>query len=142
MTRMVNRRSVLSVSCASLLLVPIVSRGQAGTADSAPIPDGTNRLYAIEIKVGPKWVASKAAHEQEFFREHSANLRALREQGSLVFGARYGDKGLVVLSVQSEAVARALVEQDPSIKHGTFSYDLYEFSVFYGGTVQPAARKR
>lgn len=142
MTRMVNRRSVLSVCCASLLLVPVVSRGQAGAAASTPTSEGTNTLYAIEIKVGPKWVASRSAHEQAFFREHSANLRTLRDQGSLVFGARYGDKGLVVLSAESEAAARALVEQDPSIKHGTFSYDLYEFSVFYGGTVQPVARKR
>jgi hypothetical protein len=47
------------------------------------------------------------AHEQSWFREHSANLRRLREDGSLVLGARYADKGLVVLSAVSEDEAHA-----------------------------------
>ena len=107
-----------------------------------PALQAAGRLYAVEFKVGPQWVTAKAAHEQAYFREHSSNLGRLREQGSLVLGARYGEKGFVVLSAESEGAARAMVEQDPSVRHGTFAYELHEFSVFYGGAVQPSARKK
>lgn len=143
MTRMASRRSFVSLACVACLLAShAVSRAQPVAAASTPAPQIASRLYAVEFKVGPRWVASKPAHEQEHFREHSANLGKLREQGSLVLGARYGDKGLVVLSAESQAAARAMVEQDVSVKNGTFSYELHEFSVFYGGAVQPVARRR
>jgi uncharacterized protein YciI len=101
------------------------------TAQSPPPP--STRLFAIEVRTGPAWDASKPPQEQSFFREHSAHLRALREQGRIVAGARYGDKGLVVLSVASEAEARALMQQDPSMRHGTFAFELNAMNVFYPG---------
>lgn len=103
-------------------------------------PAATGPLYAVEFKVGPRWVAGKPPPEQDQFREHSANLRKLREQGSLVIGARYGDKGFILLAAESEAAARALIDADPAVQHGTFVYELNEFSVFYGGAVQPRPR--
>jgi uncharacterized protein YciI len=139
MERMTSRRwLLLGALCVWLPLLPVVSRAQA-TAP-ALIADSSSRLFAVEYKVGPRWVASKAPQEQEYFREHSEHLSKLREQGSLVLGARYSDKGLVILAAESESAARGMVEQDPSVKNGTFSYELNEFSVFYGGSVQPRRR--
>jgi uncharacterized protein YciI len=62
-------------------------------------------------------VASLAdfAQEQAHFREHSANLRQLREDGALVFGARCSDKGLVVLAASSLEAARAMMDRDPRL---------------------------
>ncbi len=120
----------------------ITGPARAQLAASAPANESSHKLFAVEFKVGARWVAGRAPHEQEYFREHSANLRKLREQGSLIVGGRYSDKGLVVLSAESESAARAMVEQDPSVKNGTFSYELHEFSVFYGGSVQPQRRKQ
>ena len=91
--------------------------------------------------MGPKWDAARPAHEQALFREHSANLRRLRDTGSLVRGARYSDKGLVVLSAPSIAEARAMMDQDPSIAAGVFVYEVHPFNVFYPGTVQPRSRR-
>ena len=127
---------------ALLVALPLASRAEdaaAPASEAATAPE--KKLFAVEIKIGPQWVAGKAPGEQAYFREHSANLRALREQGSLLLGARYGDKGLVVLAADSEAAARAMIDQDPAVTHGTFSYELFEFSVFYGGSVQPPPRK-
>jgi uncharacterized protein YciI len=130
------------VRLSAVVGLSITGLAQAQLAASAPAVDSSHKLFAVEFKVGARWVTGRAPHEQEYFREHSANLRKLREHGSLIMGARYGDKGLVVLSAESESAARAMVEQDPSVKNGTFSYDLHEFSVFYGGSVQPQLRKQ
>lgn len=111
----------------------------AATA-SAPPAAAPKPYFAVEIKTGPGWVASKPPQEQAFFREHSAHLRRLREAGTLVMGARYGDKGLLVLAAESAAAARALIEQDPSMRAGTFVFELHEFGVFYGGQLQPPPR--
>ncbi len=99
------------------------------------------RLYAVEIKTGPKWDAAKAPGEQAFFREHSANLRRLRDTGHIVMGARYSDKGLLVFTAKSAAEVRALMEQDPSISAGTFTYEVHDFNVFYPGTLQSKPRR-
>ena len=98
-------------------------------------------LFAVEIKTGPMWDQAKPPQEQAHFREHSANLKRLRDAGSLLLGARYSDKGLVVLAAQSEAEARAMMEEDPSIKAGVFKYELHPFNVFYGGSVNPRPRR-
>lgn len=94
----------------SVLLALALFAVPALPQDVQPAPD--LQLFAIEIKVGPKWDAAKPPHEQALFREHSANLRRLREAGTLVIGARYSDKGLVVLSATSLAEARAMMDQD------------------------------
>jgi uncharacterized protein YciI len=98
-------------------------------------------MFAVEISTGSKWDPSKPAHEQEFFRDHSSNLKRLRDAGALVIGARYSDKGLVVLAAQDEASARAMMDEDPSIKAGVFKYQIHPFNVFYGGTVSPRVRR-
>jgi uncharacterized protein YciI len=109
---------------------------------AASTTDASSRLYAVTFRTGRAWDAGKPAHEQAHFREHSANLRKLREQGSLVVGARYGETGLIVLLAPSEPAARAMIEQDPTVQNGVFAFELHELSVFYGGTLQPPPRGR
>ena len=96
---------------------------------------------AAEITIGPKWDTSKAAEEQTYFREHSANLRQLREHGALVVGARYSDKGFLVLAAPSLEAARAMLDRDPSMAAGVFAYHVHEMSVFYPGTVPARSRR-
>lgn len=90
---------------------------------------------------GPAWDAAKRPQDQPHFREHSLNLKRLRDQGRLLMGARYADKGLVLLQAANEEEAHAMMKQDPSIQAGVFSYTLSEFRVFYGGTLQPPPRR-
>ena len=112
----------------------------AGTTVARAADPPAANLYAVEITIGPSWDKAKAAHEQPYFREHSANLGKLREKGALVLGARYSDKGLVVLQAASAQDARAMMDEDPSIQNGVFAYQLHDFNVFYGGSVQPRRR--
>lgn len=128
----------MMLSHASFAQTPSVTSSPSQSPSPSAAP---TKLFAIEIKTGTSWDAAKPAHEQAFFREHSANLKKLRDQGSLVFGARYSDKGLVVLVAISADEAHAMMKQDPSVQARIFAYELHDFNVFYGGTVQPKARK-
>jgi uncharacterized protein YciI len=114
----------------------------ASRAETPPAPAEveTLPLFAVEVRVGPKWDPSKKPHEQALFREHSANLKVLREAGHLVVGARYSDVGLVILAAESEEAARAMIDADPSIAAGTFTYRIHPFNVFYPGTLRSPVR--
>lgn len=124
------------------LLATLVSSQAIAQAPASAEADQPNRLFAVQIRTGPKWDASKPARDQLHFREHSANLKRLRDGGHLVMGARYSDVGFIVLSAKSEAAAKAMMDEDPSIKAEVFRYDIHLMSVFYPGTVEaPRASK-
>lgn len=113
----------------------------ASQSASQPVLAAEPSLFAIEIRVGAKWDHTKPPQEQAYFREHSANLRRMREAGILVMGARYSDKGLVVVSVASAADAKAQMDPDPAIAAGTFTYEVHPFGVFYGGELKVRPRR-
>ena len=127
-------RSMWGLAWALLLTVAAATASAEEAAASVAASSG--RLYAVEIRTGPAWDQAKPAHEQAWFKEHSAHLRKLREQGGLVLGARYSDKGFIVLRAASAEEARAMMDQDVSIRNATFRYELHDFNVFYGGAVQ------
>lgn len=112
-------------------------------AQETPIPaaDTALRTFAIEIRTGPKWDSEKPPQEQAHLREHSANLKRLRDEGRLVMGARYGDKGLVIVTAHDLEEARALMAADPSIGAQVFAFQAYPFNVFYPGDIKAAARQ-
>lgn len=142
-----QRRLALATSIIALVAsVAWHVHAQSGPANTASAPAASSNeaelpLFAVEIKIGPKWDSTKPPPEQAFFREHSANLRRLREAGHIKLGARFGDKGLIVLAAASIDEARAWMNADSAMQHGTFSFELHPFAVFYGGSVSPARRR-
>ena len=135
---------------------PSASRGQTAAASapagasgpaSAPPTSSPGPLtdarptFAVEIRTGPAWDASKPPQAQALFREHSVHLRRLRDEGHILVGARYADKGLLLVTAADVAAARALFEADPSMKAGTFAFELHALAVFYGGCVHPPPRR-
>ncbi len=129
--------------CLAALALIAFAATSCALAQGASAPSGAPEplLFAVEIKVGPNWDQSKAPQEQAFFREHSANLRRMREAGVLVMGARYSDKGLVVVSAAAAAEVSAQMAQDPSMAAGTFAYEIHPFNVFYPGEIKPRPRR-
>lgn len=117
----------------------------AAGSDKTPPSDAAagpaTSLYAVEFRTGPAWVANKPPNAQAHFAEHSANLRRLREAGALRIGARYADKGLVVIEAASMDAARDMVDADPSIAAGTFVYEIHEFALFYEGNLTRPAKQ-
>ena len=118
----------------SLLLALACAVNQA----SAGVPPGkapVNDTFAATFRTGPAWDPAKAPPDQPHFAAHSQNLRALRAEGRLLLGARYGALGLVVLRAGSLEEARGFVERDPSVKAGTFAVDVEPFRTFMPGCV-------
>lgn len=132
-----HARTMMMAVASMLAILALASPALGQTA----APAAELKLFAVEIRTGPKWDPSKPPQDQGYFREHSANLKRLRDAGSLVMGARYSDKGLLVLAAPSIADARLMMEGDPSIGAGTFVFDVHDFNVFYPGTVQAAPRR-
>jgi hypothetical protein len=91
------------------------------------------KLFAVELTRGPAWDAAKPANEQPGFAEHSANIRRLTDTQALVIGARYGDKGLLVVTAPDEAGARGHFSADPMVARDVFRADVHPFSTFKHG---------
>jgi len=118
----------------SLLLALTCAVAQA-SAPAPPSKAPANETFAATFRTGPAWDAAKAPPDQPHFAAHSQNLRALRAEGRLLLGGRYGALCLVVLRAASLDEARALVERDPSVKAGTFAVDVQPFYPFMPGCV-------
>ncbi len=130
----------LLVGCAVIgTLASSVPRAE--TPAIAPKAEPVGNLYAVEIKTGAAWDTTKSKNEQPYFREHSSNLKRLRDGGNLVLGARYSDKGFVVLRAATEQDAHAMMQQDSSVQNRVFAYELHEFNVFYAGAVEAKRRR-
>lgn len=127
----------LLVAVGSIVLASCAHDNSVQSASVASAVESVEKLFAVEIKIGPNWDSAKPPNEQEFFSEHSANLKRLREAGHIVLGARYSDIGLIIFSARSAEEVRALMSQDPSMKAGTFKYEVHLLNVFYPGLVQP-----
>lgn len=92
------------------------------------------KLFSVQFTAGPKWDPAKPPVEQAHFKEHSLNLARLRQSGLLLFGARYGETGLIVLRAPDEASVKADLARDPAITNGTFNAAVHEFRPFFHGS--------
>lgn len=140
-TRLLAAARTVLQACATALLLGAAGAGASAQPASAPASAAELPLFAVEIKVGPKWDPARPPQDQAFFREHSSNLRRLREAGVLVMGARYADKGLVIVAAATASEVRAQMDLDPSMSAGTFAYEVHPFNVFYGGEVKTRPRR-
>ena len=139
---MPGRRKALSALALAVSAFVTSPRGVAQTSPPPANPGSTDTaLFAVEFRTGSSWDGGKQPHEQSFFREHSANLKRLRDEGRLVVGARYSDKGFVVLGASSESEARSLIDVDPSVQNKVFAYEIYAFNVFYSGCLATSRRR-
>lgn len=119
-----NASSLVSLLCMALSVL-------ASGASAAESP----ARFAVEIRIGDKWDATKPPQDQLYFRDHSANLKRLRDAGHLIMGARYSDVGLIIIAAASEAQVRSMMDEDPSFEAGVFRYEVHPFNVFYPGTL-------
>lgn len=87
--------------------------------------------YIVHFQTGPAWDASLPPDRQPTFGEHSANMNRLRQAGTILFGARYEEFGLIVLRAASLEAAQALLDADPGVQSGLFIYRLAPLNVFY-----------
>jgi uncharacterized protein YciI len=94
-------------------------------------------LFIAIFSLGPSWQADKTAHEQAYFKEHSANLKKLRAEKKILVGARYFDKGMIIIAAADEQEARAMLGSDPMVASKVFNLELHQFNPFYKGCIEP-----
>lgn len=112
-------------------------------ADSASAPDPAAlppASFVVVFSLGPKWDPAKPPPEQVGFREHGQNLGRLRKEERIVLGARYADKGMIILRAPDLAGARAELDRDPGVVAGLFTYEVHELNVFYDGCLERPKR--
>lgn len=106
----------------------LVSHAQTSSTDS---------LYIVTYTTGPSWDVSKKFHEQTYFKEHSSNLSSLRKAGTIKFGARYAEKGIIVIAAKSFKEAKDLITADQAVVNKLFNADVQKMNVFYPWKEQP-----
>jgi len=89
------------------------------------------QLFIVHFETGENWNDSLQPNEQVQFQEHSANLNHLRGVGTIMFGARYGDLGVIIIKANSLDAAKSLLEADPGVQAGIFKFRIESLSVFY-----------
>ncbi len=111
---------VLALVLACLLSAAVV-------ADEAPqLP-----RFIVHLETGPAWNPELPPGEQTRFKEHSANMNRLRTEGAILFGARYGEYGLLILEGASKETVTELLDADPGVKAGIFTYRIEPINIFY-----------
>jgi len=93
-------------------------------------------LYIVTYTTGSAWDASKQPNEQSWFKEHSANLSKLRKDGIIKAGARYADKGIIVVTAKSLIAAREVIFADTAVMNKLFVADVQKLNVFYEGCLE------
>jgi len=111
-----------------------VASGLLGTPNAEPAPN--LQQFIVHYTTGPSWVADAPFMSQPYAGHHSANLSKMRSDGVILFGARYSDKGMIIVNAESEAEARMLVERDSAVVTGTFIYEIESLHPFYFGCIE------
>jgi hypothetical protein len=117
---------------------PPASSPPAAADSVAALPAGHS--YLVLFSPGPNWDAMKAPPEQSGFREHGQNLGRLQTEGRIVLGARYSDKGMLVMRGKSLEAVRAELAEDPGVKAGIFSFEAHPLQPFYDGCLERTKR--
>jgi uncharacterized protein YciI len=88
--------------------------------------------YLLRPAFDQAFLAAATPDQREVFERHGTYLERLHEEGRVLFAGRCWDGpfGIVVLEVADEDEARAVVEDDPAVRLGVQSAELYSFNAF------------
>lgn len=111
-------------SCVAVLTLLLPAFAFADEMDS-------EQMFIVHFETGANWDESAPPAEQPQFHEHSANLKRLRQERTILFGARYADLGVIIIRADSLDSANALISADPGVQAGIFEYRVESLSVFY-----------
>ena len=90
--------------------------------------------YVALIQHGPAWVPGKQVWEQgRPVQQHLVAMRELYISGQLLLGGpyRHTPGGVAVLEADSHAAAVAIMDADPAVRAGVFSYELHALRAYF-----------
>jgi uncharacterized protein len=95
--------------------------------------------YLLRPAFDESFLAGATEEERAVFERHGEWLEAQYAEGRVRFAGRCydGPFGLVVLEADGEDDARRLMEEDPSVRAGVQSAELYPFKTFLARDQRP-----
>ncbi|GHN02094.1 hypothetical protein WSM22_35830 [Cytophagales bacterium WSM2-2] len=60
----------------------------------------------------------------------------MRKAKKISIGARYSDKGMLVLNAQNEAEVKSLILKDIAVQNKLFKVEIFPFNTFYKGCIE------
>jgi len=115
--------------CLGMLAMATVARAQTA-------PAAADSLFIVTYSLGDAWDQSKGPGEQPYFKEHGARLGQLRKDGVIKFGARYSDKGMIVIAAPTFVKAKEIVTADVAVQNKLFVADVQKLNIFYDGCLE------
>lgn len=90
-------------------------------------------MFVALIGHGPNWAAGKSVYEQgRAIDEHLVSMRRRFHEGSLLLGGPFDRAGgIAVLQVDSELVARQIMDADPAVIAEVMVYELFELTAYF-----------
>ena len=134
-----NKSNVIKILLIVLFTLPVACIEKVDTTrkvDSEKLatedmPLERTIYYIAFLRRGPKWTADITPEIEEVLKGHFANIEKLKSEGKLAlvgpFLEQSGDSalaGLFLFRVDSIEQAISLVEQDPGIKAGRYTYEV------------------
>ena len=86
----------------------------------------------IIYKPGEKWIKGKSIFQQNLL-EHGNYMAELLKKGILIYGGPFTDDagGMVIISVDSEKDAKAIIEKDPGITKKVFTAKCHPWMIAF-----------
>ena len=100
------------------------------------IAQNKDEYFIVLYSIGENWDTTKLTHEQLYFSEHSAQLSGLRKANKITIGARYSNKGMIILKANDQLEAQKIIAKDPAIQNKIFRAEIYSFYTFYSGCIE------
>ena len=94
------------------------------------------KLFIVIYTPGEKWDPSKQPQEQPYFSFHSKRLQNYRKDGKILIGARYSNKGMIIMPAATEEDVKTIVFADSAVIGQTFNAEVFPYSVFYDGCIK------
>lgn len=124
-----NSITMKTAACIALLFIAQLACAQTTAASS-------DSLYIVTYSLGELWDQSKSPGEQQYFKEHGARLGQLRKEGVIRFGARYSDKGMIVIAAPTFVKAKEIITADVAVQNKLFTVDVQRLNIFYDGCLE------
>lgn len=121
---MTNRTFLLS----GLLLLSLLSFSGNEPQDQ--------KLFIVIYTPGENWNNSKQPQDQDYFNFHSKRLQNYRKEGKILVGARYSNKGMIVMPAENEEEIKKIVLADSAVIAKTFNAEVFPYFVFYDGCIK------
>ena len=84
------------------------------------------QYFLIIHRPGPAWIEGKGFQNQKLL-DHGAYIHSLHQQGIAIEGGPFLDNtgGMAIIKVEDAAQAQEIIDQDPAIRTGVFTAELY-----------------